>query len=95
LTSQYNRITHILQRRKGRQKLTTTEEQTIVQCILDLNLQGFVPWLCKVANMANKLLRMQGGELVGKYLAEKFATHFDELKMALIVKYVKAYFDLP
>jgi hypothetical protein len=34
------------------------------------------------------------GELVGKHWAEKFATHFDELKMASMVKYVKAYFDL-
>ena len=67
LTSRYNGITHILERRNSRQKLTATKEQTIVQYILDLNSQGFAPQLCKVADIADKLLAVRGGEPVGKH----------------------------
>jgi hypothetical protein len=66
LTDRYNGFTHISQRRNGRQKLTATEEQTIVQYILDLNSRGFAPRLCEVADMADKLLAVRGGEPVGK-----------------------------
>jgi hypothetical protein len=48
------------------QKLTLTEEQTIVQYILNLDSQGFSPRLHKVADIADKLLAARGGELVGK-----------------------------
>ena len=47
-------------------KLTTTEEQTIVRYVLDLDSQGFAPRLCEVADMADKLLGIWGGEPVGK-----------------------------
>jgi hypothetical protein len=79
LTSRYNGITHILERRNSRQKLTTTEEQTIVRYILDLDSRGFTPWLCEVADMADKLLAVRGGEPVGKYWAERFVTRSAEL----------------
>jgi hypothetical protein len=49
------------------QKLTTTEEQMIIRYILDLDLRGFAPRLCEVADMADKLLAVHGGELVGKH----------------------------
>ena len=39
----------------------------IVQYILNLNSQGFPPRLYKVADMANKLLGVRGGEPIGKY----------------------------
>ena len=39
LTSRYNGITHILERRNGRQKLTTTEEQTIVRYISSTSIR--------------------------------------------------------
>jgi hypothetical protein len=64
------------------QKLTTTEEQTIVQYILDLDLRGFAPPLCEVADMADKLLAVRGGKPVGKHWAERFVTRSAELKMA-------------
>jgi hypothetical protein len=47
-------------------KLTGTEEQMIVQYILDLDSRGFAPWLCEVADMADKLLGARGGKPVGK-----------------------------
>jgi len=67
LTSRYNGITHILERHNGRQKLTTTEEQTIVRYILDLDSRGFAPRLCEVADMADKLLAVRGSKPVGKH----------------------------
>ena len=59
-----------------------TEEQTIVRYILDLDSRGFAPRLYKVADMADKLLGIRGGEPVGKNWAERFVTRLDELKMA-------------
>jgi hypothetical protein len=47
-------------------KLTATEEQTIVQYILNLNSRGFAPRLCEVADMADKLLGVRGGQPVSK-----------------------------
>ena len=63
-------------------KLTTTEEQTIVRYVLDLDSQGFAPRLYEVADMADKLLGIRGGEPVGKNWAERFVTRSDKLKMA-------------
>jgi predicted RNA-binding protein with EMAP domain len=69
-------------RRNAQHKLTRTEEQTIIQYILDLDLRGFAPRLCKVADMADKLLGIRDSEPVGKHWAERFVTRSDELKMA-------------
>jgi hypothetical protein len=67
LTSRYNGITHILKRRNGRQKLTTTEEQTIVRYILDLDSRGFAPRLCEVEDIADKQLAIRGSKPVSKH----------------------------
>jgi hypothetical protein len=75
-------ITSRSQTRPNCLKLTTTKEQTIVQYILDLDARGFAPWLCEVADMADKLLGVRGGKLVSKHWAERFITRSDELKMA-------------
>jgi hypothetical protein len=64
------------------QKLTATEEQTIVRYILDLDSRGFAPRLCEVADMADKLLAVRGEEPVGKNWPERFVTRTEELKMA-------------
>ncbi len=63
-------------------KLTATEEQTIVQYILDLDSRGFAPRLCKVADMADKLLTTRGGIPVGKNWPGRFVSRTEELKMA-------------
>ena len=47
-------------------KLTQSEEQTIIQYILDLNSRGFSPQLCEVANIADKLLGQHNRGKVGK-----------------------------
>jgi hypothetical protein len=69
-------------RRNAQDKLTRTEEQTIVQYILNLDSRGFAPRLCEVADMADKLLGVRDGEPVGKHWADRFVTRSDELKMA-------------
>jgi hypothetical protein len=82
LSRQYNGITQRRKTRNAQHKLTATEEQTIVRYILNLDLQGFAPRLCEVADMADKLLGVRGGEPVGKHWAERFVTRSGELKMA-------------
>jgi hypothetical protein len=63
-------------------KLTPTEEQTIVRYILDLDSRGFALGLCQVADIADKVLGVRGGEPVGKKWAARFASRSDALKMA-------------
>lgn len=82
LTRRYRGIPFRLESPANSHKLTTTEEQTIVQYILDLDSRGFAPRLCEVADMADKLLGVRGGEPVGKHWAERFVTRSDNLKMA-------------
>ena len=82
LTTRYHGITYRLDSRNMRHNLTTTEEQTIVRYILDLDSRGFAPRLCEVADMADKLLGIRGGQLVGKNWANRFVTRSPELKMA-------------
>jgi len=59
LFDRYNGIPYVSHRRKGRQKLTATEEQTIVQYILHLDSRGFAPRLCEVADIADELLAVR------------------------------------
>jgi hypothetical protein len=80
LTRRYNGTTYRPEGRDAGHKLTTTEEQTIVQYVLDLDSRGSEPRLCEKADMADKLLGSD--ELVGKHWAERFVTRSDELKMA-------------
>ena len=75
-------IPFILENPPNGRKLTLTEEQTLVRYILDLDSRGFAPRLCEVADMADKLLGIRGGEPVGKKWAQRFVTRSDELKMA-------------
>jgi hypothetical protein len=67
LTRRYHGITHRPETRHAQHKLTATEEQTIVQYILNLDSRGFAPQLCEVADIADKLLAVRGGKLVGKH----------------------------
>ena len=82
LTRRYHGITYRSDSRPIQHKLTTTEEQTIIRYILDLDSRGFAPRLCEVADMADKLLGIRGGQSVGKNWADRFVTRSPELKMA-------------
>jgi hypothetical protein len=82
LTRRYHGITHPSETRNPQLKLTLTEEQTIIQYILNLNTRGFAPQHCEVADMADKVLGIRGGKPVGKHWAERFVTRSDKLKTA-------------
>ena len=64
------------------QKLTKTEEETVVRYILDLDARGFAPHLSEVADIANKLLAVRGGTPVGKNWPARLVARTEELKMA-------------
>ena len=68
--------------RPNSHKLTLAEEQTIVKYILDLDSRGFAPRLGEVADMANKLLAIRGGQPIGKKWTQRFVARSHELKMA-------------
>jgi hypothetical protein len=82
LSDRLHGITFRPDMRPNSHKLTTTEEQTIVQYILDLDSRGFAPRLCEVADIADKLLAVRGKEPVGKRWPGRFVTRSNELKMA-------------
>jgi hypothetical protein len=82
LSDRLHGITPRAQTQPNCQKLTATEEQTIVQYILDLDSRGFAPRLCEVADMADKLLAVRDSKPVGKCWPERFVTRSAELKMA-------------
>ncbi len=62
-------------------KLTETEEEAIIQYILDLDMRGFPPRLAGVEDMANLLLVVRDAGCVGKLWAERFVKRRPELKM--------------
>ena len=82
LSDRLHGITNRRQTRPRIQKLTLTEEQTIVRYILELDSRGFAPRLQEVADIADKLLAVRGGTPVGKNWAERFVQRTEELKMA-------------
>ena len=55
--------------RNARRKLINSEEDAIVQYILDLDERGFPPRIASVEDMANLLLEKRGGGRVGQHRA--------------------------
>ena len=66
LTNRAKGMTFLPTTRSSLCKLTETEEQTIVQYILNLDSRGFAPRLCEVEDMVNKILASRTEERVGK-----------------------------
>ncbi|RYN49874.1 hypothetical protein AA0114_g6412 [Alternaria tenuissima] len=64
-------------------KLLTTEEQSLVQWILDLNRRGFPPYIIDVRRMADALLAARGQDPpplpVGKNWVSRFVNSQSEL----------------
>jgi hypothetical protein len=58
--------------RPAAHRLTITEEETLVQYVLDLDARGFAPHYAGVEDMANLLLAQRDAGRVGKHWAEKF-----------------------
>jgi iron-sulfur cluster repair protein YtfE (RIC family) len=66
LSNQLHKIRFQQEAPPNSQKLSATEEQTIVQYILNLNSRGFAPQLCKVADIADKVLAVRSRTPVSK-----------------------------
>jgi hypothetical protein len=68
-------------------KLLKTEEDVIVQHILDLDLRGFPPRLAAVKDMADSLLAERHRDPVGQNWAATFVKRRPELKVKFNRKY--------
>jgi hypothetical protein len=68
-------------------KLLKTEEEVIVQHILDFDVQGFPPRLAAVKDMADLLLAERHQDPVGQNCAANFVKHRPELKVKFNQKY--------
>jgi len=68
------------EKRHSQHKLTSSEEDTIVRYVLDLDSRGFPPRIDGVEDMANLLLETRGAKRVGKYWAYRFVQRRPELK---------------
>ena len=62
-------------------KLTCLKEDIIIQYILNLDVRGFSPILVEVRDIANKLLRAQGKDLVSINQPAQFVSYLDKLKI--------------
>jgi hypothetical protein len=68
-------------------KLLKTEKGVIVQHILDLDAQGFLPWLAAVKDMADSLLAEQHHDPVSQKFQNKaanFVKRQPELKVNVV-----------
>jgi hypothetical protein len=68
-------------------RLRKTEEDVIVQHILDLDLRGFPPRLATVKDMADSLLAERYEDPVGQKWAATFVKRRPELKVKFNRKY--------
>jgi hypothetical protein len=68
-------------------KLIPTEEQTVIQHVLDLDVQGFLPQLAAVKNMADSLLAEYYQDPVGHNWAANFVKRWPEFKVKFNQKY--------
>jgi len=68
-------------------KLLLTEEETIVQYILDLAIRGFPPRLDAIRDMADSLLAERHRDPVGENWAKTFVKRRPELKVRFNRKY--------
>ena len=77
------------EKRHEQLKLTATEEQTLVQYIIDLDARGFPPRIAGVSDMADLLLAARYGKPTGKQWVYRFVQRCPELKKRLLCAYDK------
>jgi len=64
-------------------KLSTVEEEVLLQKILDLNNRGFPPTLATITDMANLISQLRDGKGVGVRWAHNFVKRSQQLKTCL------------
>jgi helix-turn-helix, Psq domain len=62
-----NNRTTLPKRRPANIKLIILEEEMIIRNILDIDSRGFVPQLASIEDIANYILKSQGGRHVSKF----------------------------
>ncbi|ELQ40400.1 hypothetical protein OOU_Y34scaffold00443g1 [Pyricularia oryzae Y34] len=80
LRDRMNGVAPWADRRPGVQKLTKSEEDVIVQYILDLDCRGFPPQIADVAAMAGHILAARDASPAGTRWANRFVKRRTELK---------------
>jgi transcriptional regulator with XRE-family HTH domain len=80
LRDRMNGRTTMADRRPKAQKLTTIEEDVIVEYILHLDARGYPPLMENVAAMANHILQSRNASAVGKLWSYRFVQRRKELK---------------
>ena len=75
-----NGITPQAEKRNARHTLTSSEEETLVRHILDLDSRGFSPRIDSVRDMANLLLATRQATPVGKLWPYNFVRRHPGLK---------------
>ena len=68
------------EKRNARHNLTLTEEETLVQYILELDARGFPPQINYVRDIANRLLAARHKKPVGKNWPYNFTQRHSKLK---------------
>ena len=71
------------EKRHPQRKLTLSEEQTLVQYVLDLDARGFPPRIAGVSDMADLLLATRRAKPTGKQWAYRFVQRRPKLKTHL------------
>jgi hypothetical protein len=68
-------------------KLTQSEEEAIVQYVIELDARAFPPRLSGVEDMANQLLRVRNAPPVGQLWAHRFVRRKEELRTRYTRRY--------
>ena len=87
LCDRMNGIPAMAEIRNPRHNLTSSEEETLIRYILDLDMRGFPPWVNSVEDMANSLLVMRCAKPVGKQWVYRFVQRRPELKTRITCAY--------
>jgi len=72
LRKRVNGVTPRSELRQAMHKLTKTEEEVILQRVLDLDARGFSPRISSIEEMANLILESRGAGRVGIHWARRF-----------------------
>jgi len=73
--------------RNAQYNLTPSKEETLIRYILDLDTQGFPPWIYSVEDIANSLLATRCVKPVSKQWAYCFVQYCPKLKTHLLHAY--------
>ena len=77
------------EQRSINRKLSPTEEQSLVQWVLDLNRRGFPPYIIDVRRMADVLLAARGQDPPPQPVGKKWVSRFIQSQSELQTKWTR------